>query len=172
VSPAQPNVSNRLGRRLVVVRGTSILVAASVAAVTGWYILRESVDLLFQSAAIGAEHACEPVPAAPWSVGGKSDRTWAITTNLASCDDVRQRVSGLAGKGLVEISREPNLRCTAAAIVEGRVLSGICYAAGSTSPGFFAWGADVPPYDRPAPCKVCSGVPGEISVPAGKSSVP
>jgi hypothetical protein len=171
VSAAQPDVSNRLGRRLVVPLGTSILVAASVAAATGWYILREPVD---QSATVtvGAEHTCGPVAAARWSVGGKSDRTWAITTNLASCDDVGQRVSGLAGKGLVEISREPNLRCTAAAIVEGQVLSGICYAANSTSPGFFAWGADVPPYDHPAPCKVCSGVPGEISVPAGKSSAP
>jgi hypothetical protein len=161
----------RTARRYAVAIASVMLVAGIVAGTADWYRLRYPFVLGFPAVS-GLAHACEPVTAASWSVDGKSGRTWAVSTNLHPCDAVRRKVSQLAGKGLVAIAQEPELRCTAAAIVDGEVLSGICYTPGSHSAtDFFAWGATVSPYDRLAPCQTCSGVPGELVAP-GSGVVP
>jgi hypothetical protein len=168
VRTAQSIPEPRLGRRYVVPIGCLIFVGGVVVGFAAWNSFRHAEP--FQSVRAGVTHDCSSVAAAVWSAGGKTGRTWVIRTNLASCDDVRAKVSALAGESIVGISEEPLLRCTAAAIVGGQVLSGICYIPAS-SQAFFAWGASIWPYNLLGPCQTCSGVPGE-NVSEGSSTTP
>ena len=113
------------------------------------------------SLVIGPEHACPSRAAAAWSAGGGANgNKWAVVTNLASCDVAGERVAEVAGKGIIELADVTGFRCTAEAMRGGQTLAGICYAS-ETPAGYIAWGADVPPYNRPGPCDRCIGVPGE-----------
>jgi hypothetical protein len=106
------------------------------------------------------EQRCGVVAGARWNVGSRTGTTWAVYTDLLSCDTALRLVPHLTGENVAAISAIGAFRCTSEAARGDEVLSGICYRSGP-APGHFAWGATVPPYEHPTACGACTGVPNE-----------
>jgi hypothetical protein len=169
VSAAQSDIDGGSLRCFAAAVGVGACVVIAFATI--WFLLGHSTLRTFDSAEIGPDRDCPPANGASWSASGKSGNVWAITTNLLACEDVGKRVGKLAGKSILALANEADFRCTAKTIVDDVVLSGICYSTDSS--GYFAWGADVAPYDHPTPCERCTGIPGEHFSPlVGKSPAP
>jgi hypothetical protein len=113
------------------------------------------------------EQSCGVVAGARWSVGSRTGRTWAVYTDLPSCDTALRLVPQLTEESVVGIAAIGAFRCTSKAARGDEVLSGICYRNGPAA-GYFAWGATVPAYEHPTPCGACTGDPNEhVATPLG-----
>jgi hypothetical protein len=108
---------------------------------------------------VAAVQTCGAVSGATWRVGDKTGDTWIVATNFADCARPLARAPALTGEGITEIAAIDGYRCAASATDASSVLAGICYTEDGAA--YFAWGAATPPYDQPAACATCTGIPGE-----------